>query len=161
MDWGNLVGNIIFIVAILAIVVLFSLFRGRSSERDRPEMVRRLLSEVRINEALIELFPRQPKPRRFETTTWQLNKKKLDFFEKSLQADLASAFTLAEDFNQQLKVAKKAKSTHFKPNFDFEKMREVLVKSKKGLEEWLVVHVGGQEPPPSYPGITDVLFGRR
>jgi hypothetical protein len=161
MDWGNLGGNIIFIIAVLAIVVLFSLFRRRSPERDRPEIVRRLLSEVRINEALIEIFHRQPKPRRFETATWQLNKKKLDFFEQSLQVDLTSAFTLAEDFNQQLKAAKKAKSTDFKLNFDFEKMREPLVKSKKGLEDWLVAHFGGKEPPPKYPGITDVLFGGR
>jgi hypothetical protein len=161
MDWGNLVGNIIFIIVILAIVVFFSVFRQRSPEKDRPEMVRRLLSEVRINEALIEIFQRRPKPRRFETTTWQLNKKKLDFFEQSLQVDLNSAFTLAEDFNQQLKAAKEAKSTDFKPNFDLEKMREALVKSKKGLEEWLLVHFGGEGPPPTYPGITDVLFGRR
>jgi hypothetical protein len=161
MDLGNLGDNIIFIIAILAILVLFSLFRRRSPNRNRPEVVRGLLSEVRINEALIETFHQRPKPRRFETSTWQLNRKKLDFFEKSLQVDLTSAFTLAEDFNQQLKAAKKAKSADFTLNFDLEKMGEPLAKSKQGLEDWLLAHFGGKEPPPKYPTITDYLFGGR
>jgi hypothetical protein len=161
MDWGNLGGNIILIIAILAIVVLFSLIRRRSPERGRPQVVRDLLSEVRINEALVETFHQRPKPRRFETSIWQLNRKKLDFFEESLQADLNSAFTLAEDFNGQLKAAKKAKSADFKLNFDPEKMKESLARSKKGLEDWLLAHFGGKEPPPKYPSIMDSLFGGR
>ncbi len=158
---GNLGENVIFIIAILAILVLFSLFRRRSPNRDRPEVVRGLLSEVRINEVLIETFHQRPKPKRFETSTWQLNKKKLDFLEKSLQVDLNNAFTLAEDFNRQLKAAKKAKSADFKFNLDHEKMKEPLAKSKKGLEDWLLAHFGGREPPPKYPTITDYLFGGR
>lgn len=158
---GNLGENLIFIIAILAILVLFSIMRRRTPNRDRPQVVRGLLSEVRINEALIETFHQRPKPRRFETATWQMNRKKLDFFEKSLQADLTTAFTMAEDFNRQLKMAKKAKSADFKLNFDPETMKEPLAKSKKGLEDWLLAHFGGKEPPPKYPSITDYLFGGR
>jgi hypothetical protein len=161
MDFGNLGENAIFIVIILGIFGIFILFRRRSPDRERPEMVRNLLTEVRINQALIETFYQRPKPRRFEMTTWLLNRKKMDFFEKSLQADLKSAFTLAEDFNRQLKAVKKAKSADSKLDFDLEKIKEPMANSKKGLEDWLLAHFGGKEPPPKYPTITDYLFGGR
>jgi hypothetical protein len=74
-------------------------------------MVRTLLGETRVNLILVETFHQQPKPRRFETTHWQLNRKKMDFLGKTLQEDMASAFGRAVDHNARLRAAKRAKST--------------------------------------------------
>jgi hypothetical protein len=156
-------GESFVIIIILAVgLLLFTLLRRRSSpERNRPETVRSLLSEVRINEALAETFELRPKPQTFETTTWQLNKGKLTFFTKPLQDALSQAFTLAEQFNREIRAAKKDKSYDYKAHIQIDKMREPLAKSKEGLEEWLMVHVGGKEPPTKFPSLTDTLFGGR
>ncbi len=156
-------GESFVIIAILAVGLLFFAFLRRrgSSERNQPETVRSLLSEVRINEALAETFELRPKPQTFEINTWLLNKDKLTFLTKPLQDAISEAFTLAEGFNREIRLARKDKSYDYKAHIQVNRMKEPLAKSKAGLEEWLMVHVGGKDPPTKYPSLTDSLFGGR
>jgi hypothetical protein len=107
---------------------------------------------------LVDTFDRQPKPRFFETTSWQLHKKRLDFLEKELQKDIDDSFSMGLDYNQRLRAAKKAKSTS-KGSLDLEKMKASLVRVIDGLEEWLLANIGTIEEPKG-PSMMDWLFGK-
>ncbi|OGO40324.1 MAG: hypothetical protein A2147_01680 [Chloroflexi bacterium RBG_16_57_8] len=158
MDWGLIGERLLFVAAIVAFLLLFSIFRGRNPRKARAEMVRTLLSETRINLILVDTFHQQPKVRRFETTHWQLNKKKVDFLGKLMQEDLANAFGQAMDHNARLNAAKKSKSTE-KVVPDLEGMKAPLVRIKRGLEDWLLANVGRIDESER-PGMIDGLFGR-
>ena len=127
----------------------------------RPqEVTEGLLSEVRLNLRLAEIFTFSHRARKFMTTTWQINKNKLDFLDQSLQITLSDAFTMAEDFNQQISAAKKYKSTSYLASIDVDKLKDKLTKSQEGLEEWLQAKVGTTEPSVKIPGVFDDWLGK-
>jgi len=157
VNFGTIGERLLFAAAIVTFLLLFSLLR-RNPRKARADVVRTLLSETRVNLILAETFDRQPRPRRFETTGHQMYKKKLDFLDRPLQADLATALGIALDYNQRLRAAKKAKSTdNVRP--DLEGLRAVLPKIKSGLEDWLLANVGSVDQSQR-PSMTDGLFGR-
>jgi hypothetical protein len=154
-------GALPVLITLGVVILLFYLLRRRGgSVRHRPEMVQSLIYEVRLNQALVETFYLREKPRRFESTHWQLNKDKLDFLEESLQNTLDEVFDMVADFNQQIKTAKKAKMLS-QLNLDVNELKEPLAKSKKGLEDWLEENTGHRELPPRYPTLLGSLFGER
>lgn len=162
MDFSSIEGNLPLILLILAFILLpFFFRRRRSSQVMSQEVARNLLSEVRLNLSLAEVYSVNGRVKRFETVSWRLNKSKLDFLGQSIQAALADAFTMAEDYNQQMAAAKKHRSAGFVSNINVDKFKGLLTKGKEGLEEWLLAKVGTKEPPPKYPGLFDGLFGGR
>ena len=154
-------GNVIIIVAILAIVLLQFVLRRRKPETMHGQIAQNRLMEVRLNQALAGSFHLRQKPKKFEVTIWQRNKTKLDFLSQSLQVVLSDTFMMAEDFNRQIEAARKYKSNSYIVNISIDKLKEPLDKSKEGLEEWLLANVGRKEPPPKYPSLFDSLFGGR
>ena len=162
MDFGDISGNIPIIVIIVVFVLLqFFLKRRRKPDITHQEIAQNLLSEVRLNLALAEIFHLRQKPKKFEAVSWQMNKTKLDFLDESLHTALSNAFTTLEDFNWQIDTAKKHKSDSYIINVDVGKIKEPLSKSRQGLETWLQSTTGTKEPSPKYPGIFDDLFGGR
>jgi len=162
MDFGDIGENLpIIVMAIAFIFFQFFLRRRRKPEATQQEIVQSLLSAARMNLSLAEAFCFRLQTKKFETASWQRNKTKLDFLDQPLQVVLSDAFTMAEDFNQQIEAAKKYKSTSYMMNLTMDKLREPLTKSEQGLEEWLLSKTGIKEPPPQYPGIFDALFGSR
>ncbi len=152
-------GALPLIISLVVVLLLFYLLRRRGgSVRRRPELVQSLIYEVRLNLALVDAFHLREKPRRFESTHWHLNRDGLDFLEESLQSTLSQVFGMIEDFNQQIKAAKKSKMLdHLNLNVD--RLKEPLAASKKGLEDWLEEHTGHRELPPKYPTLFGSLFG--
>lgn len=154
-------GALPVLITLGVVILLFYMLRRRGgSVRQRPEMVQSLIYEVKLNQALVETFHLREKPRRFESTHWQLNKDKLGFLEEALQNTLSEVFNRVEDFNQQIKAAKKAKMLEHL-NLDINKLKEPLAESKKGLEDWLEENTGHRELPPRYPTLMGSLFGER
>lgn len=158
MNWGLIGERLLFVAAIVAFLLLFSIFRGRNPRKARAETVRTLLGETRVNLILVDTFHQQPKVRRFETTHYQLSKKKIDFLGKKLQEDMANAFGQAIDHNARLKTAKKSKSAE-KVVPDLDGMKEPFIRIKQGLEDWLLANVGSIDESER-PGMIDGLFGR-
>jgi len=162
MDWERILANLpIIILAVVLLVV--QIFRRR---RPKPEGTPRevglsLLAEVSYNLRLVESYHLNRRGKKFRTSSWERNKTKLDFLERSLQSSLSSAFTMAEEFNQQIETAKRQKSTIYMASIDVDRLREPLTKSEKGLEEWLESNFGSKQPPLEYPSITDYIFGSR
>ena len=162
MDFGDIGGNLPLIAAVIGVILLqFFLRRRRKPETTHQEIARNLLLEVKLNQALAETFRLRQKPKRFEVTSWQRNKTKLDFLDQPLQGSLSDAFGIIEDFNQQIAAAKKYKSASYMVNVNVDKIKEPLAKSKQGLEEWLMAKTGVKEPLPKYEGMIDSLFGGR
>ncbi len=159
MELGSLGDKLVFVAAVVGVILLISLMRGRNPRRARADTVRALLSDTRINIILVDTFDRQPKPRDFQVTSWQLSKKKLQFLEKQLQKDLADSFGMALDYNQRLKAAKKEKSNQ-KVTQDLESMKGVLTRTKQGLEDWLLANMGAIDVPER-TSMLDGLFGGR
>ena len=160
MDLSGLRDSLPLLIGLVVILVLFAFFRRGGSIRRRPEMIQGLIYELRLNQVLVETFHLREKPRRFETTHWQINKEKLDFLDESLRGTLTWVFERVEDFNRQIKAAKKAKTLH-QLNLNVEELKEPMAESRKGLEDWLEEHTGHRELPPRYPTLFGSLFGER
>jgi len=152
---------VIFIIVVVAIFGLFAVLRrsGRGPVRGRAELVRTLLGEVNIAQALVDNFGVRPVPLPFQTGTWFANRERLQFLGENLRKDLGTTFGVAQDFNQRLKVAKKGKPAAVKVELAIEKIRGPLERSKKGLEDWLLANVGTLERKQKYPTILGGLFG--
>ena len=153
-------GALILVVTVVAILLLFSFLRRGGGVRNRPEVVRFLLFDVKVNQALIETFHQREKPWRLERTNWELNKSKITFLSDSLQETLKMTFAMVEEINAELKILKKDKSRSFK-EMNVSKLKEPLAKCREGLEAWLIEAFGTTEVPIRYPSITDFLFGSR
>ena len=154
---GAIGERLIFAAVIIAFVLVFSLMRRRDPRKRHAEIVRLLLAETRVNLILVDTFDLQPKPRYFETTGWQVHKKKLDFLDKELRKDIDDSFGLGLDYNQRLRAARKAKSTR-KESLDLETMKACLIRIKQGLEDWLLANMGTVDQPR--PSALDWLLGR-
>ena len=162
MDFKDVGANLPFIIGAIALVVIqFFLRRRRGPGANQQEIVQNLLAEVRLDIRLAEVFSFQYQARRFMTTTWQLNKNKLDFLAPKLQESVNNAFLMAEDFNQQIAAAKKYKSTAYMNSINIDKLKELLDASQQGLEQWLLLKVGSKNPPEKEPGVFDDLLGKR
>ena len=162
MDFGALQDNLPFIIAIAVLVVIQFFFRRkRKPEGTQTEIIRNLLTEIRLNHAMAETFSQRQKPHKFEVVSWQRNKNKLDFLPQPVQTSLSNAFSIAEDFNQQIDSTKKFKSAGSIVNIDAQKLLEPLAKSREGLEEWLQLKTGSTEAPTKYPGMFDDFLGGR
>ena len=162
MDFSDIGNNLPLVILVVAAVLLqFFLKRRRNPEAGHREIVQSLLSEVRLNQALVESFHLQQKSKKFEVTSWQRNKTKLGFLAQPLQVALSDTFAMVEDFNQQIGAAKKYRSVGYMAGINVDRLKEPLSKGRQGLEEWLMVRVGTKEPPPKYPGVFDDWVGKR
>ena len=153
-------GPLVLILSIIVIVVLFSFLRGKGGVRHQPEVVQFLLFDVKINQALVEVFYDRKKLRGFERTNWEINKSKISFLSESLKDTLRATFALVEEVNAEIKAVKKDK-TRDRREVDVSTLREPLAKCREGLEGWLMDTIGTTEVAPRYPSISGFLFGER
>ncbi len=161
MDFNTIMEKLPIIAIVLAIVLLQFFLRRRKPEGAYRETAQSLLAEVKLNQAMAETFHLRQKPKKFETVSWRMNKTKLGFLGESTQRNLSSTFAMVEEFNQQIDAAKKYKTTSYLVSMSADRLKEPLVKSRQGLEDWLLAKVGTIEPTMKYPGMFDGLFGGR
>lgn len=100
-------GAWVTVITLAIILILVSLVRRRGGAAKYPEIVQALLYDVRFNQGLTAYFPKLKKPRRFENTNWTMNKDRIGFLGEQLQLNLKEAFTMVEEYNKQIKAAKK------------------------------------------------------
>ena len=153
-------GAIVLIVTMIAVIVLFSIFRGKGGVRHRPEVVQFLLFDVKMNQSLIITFHDREKIRGFERTNWEINKSKISFLGESLKDTLRNTFTLVEELNAEIKAVKKDK-TRDRHEVDVSKLAEPLAKCREGLEGWLMEALGTTEVKPRFPSLMGMFFGDR
>ena len=148
------------IIILVIVAVIFTWVRlGGSRVRHRPDYVQRLIYEIRLNQALVETYPKREKPRRFETTIWRMFNNEMDFLDDSLQEKLTDVFDTLLDYNEQIHAAGKTK-TYDQLNINVNKIKKPLARCRKELEDWLEEATGHRELPTKYPGIFGWWFGR-
>ena len=131
-------GNWAMIIPIIIIIVLmFVMRRRRPAEKTESEIVGSLFYDVSENLRLTEKFSYQGRPKKFRTDSWKRNSEKIGFLPETLQNALSRAFTLTEEFNQQIDAAKKQRANIYLTGVDAHKLEAPLTKSKEGLEEWI------------------------
>ena len=150
-----------FIILAVAIVLLSFLLRlRRDPMKDQLEVVQGLAAEARLDIRMAEVLKSHPSPLPFVTTTWQLRRKRIDFLDESLQKNLAAAFDMAEEYNEAIVAARRAKSYGSLSSLDTDKLKETLAVCREGLEQWMLLKVGSRNPPEKGPGILDVFIGK-
>ncbi|MCX6003082.1 MAG: hypothetical protein NTX46_01365 [Chloroflexi bacterium] len=150
----------LIIITLAIILIPFSLLRRRGGPAKYPEIVQSLLYDINWNQALAETCQLRDKPHRFENSNWLMNKNRLGFLGESLKQALQETFALVEEFNRQMKEAKKAKSDSYK-TIDLARFKELLARCRQELEDWMVAKTGQKELPPKYPTLMGSLFGER
>ena len=125
------------LIPIIILIVFTFFFRRRKAEGTELEITASLLSDVNQNLKLVEAFGYQVRAKKFKTGSWERNSEKLGFLNRLLLDALSEAFSLAEDFNQEIEQAKRYKSTSYLSGISVSRLQEPLTKSKQGLEEWL------------------------
>lgn len=161
MDFGDIGDNIPLIVSIIGLILFqFFMRRRRPKEKTQSQIVQNLLSEVRLNLSLTEVFTFDWRAKKFITTTWQRNQNKLDFLEQSTQVDISDAFMMADDYNQQINAAKKHRSTNYMASVNVDKLNEILTRIQQDLEKWLESKTGSSEPGLEAPSIFGDFTGR-
>lgn len=162
MGFESIGDNIVPILIVLGLILLqVVLGRKRRGEKTQQAIIQSLLLEARLNKALVDTYYQREKPKTFEITSWQMYKSKLDFLSQSLQVALSDAYMIMEDYNQQIKAAKKFKSTSYIVGIDLKKLQEPMNKSREGLEQWLLSATGTKEPRQEFRSMFDDLLGRR
>lgn len=159
MNWSETLPLLLGAIAL----ILFQYFirPKRSPALNQQDLVQNLAAEVRLNLRVAEFFSFEYKARSFLTTTWHLNKNKLDFLDTALQRDISDAFILAEDYNHQIGEARKNKSTSYMANINIDKLKTLLARCQEGLEQWLLLKTGSRNPPEKTPGMFEDLLGKR
>lgn len=153
-------GAWILIITLGIILILVSLVRRRGGAAKYPEVVQSLLYDIRFNQGLSAHLFELEKPRRFENTNWLMNKEKIGFLGEQLKLMLKETFALVEEYNKQIKAAKKDKSDSYK-TIDLTRFKELLDKCRQELEDWMIQKTGSKDLPPKYPTIAGMFFGER
>ncbi len=153
-------GVLTLVITVCVIVILFSFLGRRGGVRNRPEVVKFLLFDVKINQALVDKFYERKKIRGLERNNWEINKSKMGFLSESLKETLTSTFALVEEINANIKAVRKDR-TRDRHEVDIDKLTEPLAKCREGLEGWLMDTLGTTEVPMRYPSVTGFLFGER
>ncbi len=157
MDFSDL-GEIGRILSYMAPVVIFLLinviFKKQQEQKRKQTVIRRLLSEANYNQKLIEASSFQWQMKKFKTGTWKSNRGKMDYVSPGLLSALADAHEVAEEFNRAIDEAKKHKSASYMATIRMDRLREPLIRSEQGLEEWLRENTGKKETPKGHPGLS-------
>jgi hypothetical protein len=160
MDFGDLSDNLPIIGTVIALILLqFFLRRRHNPQSSQAQIVQNLLSEVRVNLRLVDVLIDGEQIKRFIVTQWTINKNKLDFLDQSLQSALTDAFTIAEDYNQQVASYKKFRTALYIASINAGKMKEKLTQSKTEMEKWLIAKTGTKDPAGK-SGYFDDLIGK-
>lgn len=100
-----------------------------------------ILSDVSENIKILEERSANPQSaRKFINKGWLRFKDKIGFLESADIAYIDEAFTLTDEFNAKIDLARKNRSLGTLQEMPVERLRESLNKSKTALSDWLRVN---------------------
>ena len=156
MDAENILKTILPLIVIVLFMVVNIFLKRRTTEKTELGKVAVLLSEINENLKIIDAFSFTLGVKKFKTGSWTRNQDKLDFLDDRLLTNLARAFGMAEEFNQNIDAAKKHKSSSYLASIEVDRLKEALTKSQQELGEWFNENKESKELFPKKRG----LFGR-
>ena len=141
-DWGEIGKVFSYLIPVIMFFLLNVLFKKQREQQRRISVAKSLLSETNHNSNLVDSFSFRSQLKKFKTKTWKRNKDKMDYVDQTLYSTLADAYEIADEFNREIDVARKHKSTSYVAGIDTSRLMQPLAKSKQGLEEWLQLNKG-------------------
>ena len=142
-DWDDIAKIFAYLVPVIAFVVFNVIFKKQQEQRRRVTVVKNLLSEIDYNQKLMESFFLGQQTKKFKTAIWDRNKDKIDYIEdKELYSTLVDAYDITDEFNHEIDMAKKYKSSSYLVGIKVDRLREPLNKSRQRLQEWLELNKG-------------------
>ena len=134
----NMTGYIIFAVLIIVLIWVWSRWRHRGGGTSRLQSAINMISDVNENLKLLEQRRINPQStRKFKTGAWRAYQDKMDYLEPETFTSLKDSFTLIEEMNAEIEVARKSNSTDSLRDIPLDKLRDPLTRSKQGLVKWL------------------------
>jgi len=136
-DLGNIGRNLIVLIPLILLILFQIFFKKRRKEGTPPEIASSLLMDISLNQQIAEEFIQGHPAKKFETSSWQRNKNKLDFLDRELLVTLEKTFNMAEEFNREINAARRLKTLSYLVGIPADKLKEPLARSRQGLEQWL------------------------
>jgi hypothetical protein len=137
-DWGE-IGKIFgYLIPVILFLVFNVLLKKQQEQKRRVTAVKSLVLEIEHNQKLMESFSMEWKIKKFKTTTWEKNKDKMDYLEdKGLYSTLIDTYEITNEFNREMVMAKEYGSTSYLAGIKLDRLRDPLLRSINGLQEWL------------------------
>ncbi len=155
MDFGDISETLPLIISVVVLLLFQYIARKkRPANANNSTIVQSLISDISMNIRLADYFNYSKPGKKFTDASWKLYQDKLDFLDQPVKGTLTDAYLLIDEYNQQISSAKKYKSTSYLSALDMSKLKQLLEKSQRGLEEWFSANAG-TESPTRTPG----LFG--
>ena len=148
------------LIAAALIAAFGFMWRRMRPASSNAQVVHSLLSDIRVNQRLLEVMIQGEKVKRFSTTSWKMYRENIFFLNRSVRVAINEVGEIAEAYNKEIKSIKKLETSDYIPNIDMLKMLEQLRRSKSGLEDWLMSTVGTIDPAGGKIGFFDGLLGR-
>lgn len=135
---GGLMQNLQLLIPLAIILILGIWMRRRRGARSNLEIAVGLVSDVRYNLKVINVFSSTtPSYKKLKTGTWQKNSAKIEFLDEQLRNSIVTAFTAAVDYNNRVSESKQRKSSAYMLGVDTGKMVDAFGKSQEGLSSWI------------------------
>ena len=130
--------SIWIILIIIALLLVWSLVRRKNTATPKLDAAIGVITDVNTDLRIVEIRQADPKSKKkFSNGNWRRFEDKLIFLDASVISSLKEAFTLVEDFNSRIEVAKKGNNLATLQDLPLEKLKGLLSDCKKGLAEWL------------------------
>ncbi len=137
--WTSLV---IFVILIIFLLWVWSRWKGKGRGTSRLQSAINMISDVNENLKLMEQRRVNPQlTKKFKTGAWNAYQDKLDYLEPETVTSLKETFTLINEFNTEIEIAKKSSSADTLQTMPLDKLKEPLDKSKEGLVKWLRANI--------------------
>ncbi len=126
------------ILIIIAILLVWTFFRRKSSATPKLDTAIGIITDVNNNLRLVEVRQADPvSKKKFSDGNWRRNQDRVEFLDAAVVTALKDAFTMVEEFNSKIDVAKKNNTLSTLRDLPLEDLKGLLTTSKKGLAEWL------------------------
>jgi hypothetical protein len=125
-------------IALIVFLLFWNISRRRKSGNVNLDMAVAVFTDVNNNlKGLEERVNNWQSKKKFSTRSWNTYREKMGFLDSSLTAYLNESFTMMEDFNARIEMARKSQTMSTLQDMPLERLREPLTKSKEGLITWL------------------------
>jgi hypothetical protein len=132
----NWTSYIIFIAVIL--ILIWILTRTRKRTTPRLQSAINMIADINENLKILETRRINPQsPKKFKTGAWRAYQEKLDFIEAETLIALKETYTLINEMNEKIEIAKKSQSLATLQALPLDKLKDPLTKSKEGMMSWL------------------------
>jgi membrane-associated HD superfamily phosphohydrolase len=126
------------ILIIIAILIVWTFFRRKSTATPKLDSAIGLITDVNNNLRVIDSRQTEPaSKKKFSDGNWRRYQDKLEFLDASLVSSLKETFTLVEEYNSKIEVAKKNNTLSTLQDLPLENLKGLLTTDKKGLADWL------------------------